>query len=312
MKKVKDIFESTSLLFSLAIVLGLAFPRWAQNQESLIVFFLIVAMTFSLRKVKFRKEDIQNSWNEALKLFAINYGFLSFFIIALSYFLINDPSYFRGFVVLAAVPPAIAIAPFTYLLGGNLKKSMLGKGFSYLASLFLMPFIILVFIGTSVKIFPLIKNLVIFIILPLVLSRLLSYFETKDKDKSKQKNQDYSKIVINLSLFMVVYLVTGTNQYILTTETVSLLPVFLVVFLRTFVAGTLVFFFAKNISYSLFGAYKNIGLATVISISLFNDAAAIPAAVSCVFETLFIVFFRQMTALVYTISRIFDERVRLT
>jgi ACR3 family arsenite efflux pump ArsB len=44
-------------------------------------------------------------------------------------------------------------------------------------------------------------------------------------------------------------------------------------------------------SYVLFGSFKNLGLAAAISIVLFNERAAIPAAVTIPFEILFFIWF---------------------
>ncbi len=59
----------------------------------------------------------------ALAGFAINYLRRSGLILVLSSWLENE-AIRRGFVVMAAVPPAVAIIPLTELLGGALRISL--------------------------------------------------------------------------------------------------------------------------------------------------------------------------------------------
>jgi hypothetical protein len=101
--------------------------------------------------------------------FAINYLRRSGLILVLSSWLENE-AIRRGFVVMAAVPPAVAIIPLTELLGGDLRISLYDGTLSYGAALLLMPGIILVMAGKSgVGFWRAFKAALVTILLPLAL-----------------------------------------------------------------------------------------------------------------------------------------------
>ncbi len=55
----------------------------------------------------------------------------------------------QGFVVMAAVPPAVAVVPLAKLLNGDVRLALYTEPLSYLSSLFLMPAIIFFFTRKS-------------------------------------------------------------------------------------------------------------------------------------------------------------------
>jgi BASS family bile acid:Na+ symporter len=57
--------------------------------------------------------------------------------------------YGSGFVILAAVPPAVAVIPFTFFLKGDTDFSLIGTISAYLGALLITPLMVLLFIGTS-------------------------------------------------------------------------------------------------------------------------------------------------------------------
>ncbi len=61
----------------------------------------------------------------------------------------QDNELWASLVVLAAVPPALAILPFAYVLGGDMYFPLTGIAGTYLAALAIMPLIVLIFLGTD-------------------------------------------------------------------------------------------------------------------------------------------------------------------
>ena len=88
--------------------------------------------------------------------------------------IIREEELWRGFVIVAAVPPAVAVIPFTGFLNGNVTFSLIGTLAAYLGALVITPLIALGFLGTSlvdpVKLSTIMIEL---ILLPLILSRIL-------------------------------------------------------------------------------------------------------------------------------------------
>jgi len=283
--------ERNELVFFPAIILGLLLPQLSQLLSVYIIPLLVLAMSFSLIQMKFSRDDIASSLPSSIKSFALNYAFLSVFLIAAAYLLIQEPDYFAGFVVLAAVPPAVAVIPFTYLLRGDAKTSLGGEVLCYFLSLIAAPLITLAFLGFMVDIFEIIRILALVILLPLAISIVLRMVP--------EGILSVRKSVVNLSLGIIIYAIIGLNQAAIFTDTAALIPVFSLLFIKTFVLGVLVFYLFKrfgvslerNISYTLFSIYKNGGMASAITIVLISAAASLPAALQSIFTFSFLPFF---------------------
>jgi BASS family bile acid:Na+ symporter len=272
------LLRNSSLIFLISMLLGLSVPGPAQHIEQLIIPALLVMMSFSLTEIDLRaKGDLRR----ALVSFALNYGLLSGLIILLSYSLENDALRY-GFIVMAAVPPAIAVLPFSRLLRGDILLSLYSEAISYLASLVLMPLIIFLFTSkTGVNLGYVIEIAMLMIFLPVVASRYLRRLKADPV------------LPINLGFFVVNYTVIGLNSSSISGNFGELTAVVLIALARTFGIGIAVYFLSsiacvplpQKISYTLFSSYKNLGLAAAISLVLFGPEAAIPSAVCILAET---------------------------
>lgn len=291
MYRIVQILKNSNIVFLCALFLGLIYPMPSAYLEDWIVFALIVVMIFSLTEVKFTKFS-KISIKEIIITFFINYIFLSGLIIALAYFLISDEQLYYGFIVMAAAPPAVAIIPFTKLLNGDLKLSLISNTSIYVLSIGLTPAILLLFAKTSDIDYSLaIITLLELIVLPMIISRFI--LENKYYLKVKKD----INLVINIGFFIVIYTVIGLNQNILFTDLDILLMLSIIGFLRTFVSGMFLYKLCnilkinpkKNISYTLFGSYKNLGLSATLALLLFSAKASIPSAVCIVMETGFFI-----------------------
>jgi BASS family bile acid:Na+ symporter len=262
------VLRNTPAVFFTAMILSLIFPSFAVFTRDLVIPTLAAVMTLSLEGLKLKGFDFRKS---ILNL-ALNYGFLGGLIILLSSAMPED--YRLGFIVMAAAPPAIAIVPFSKLLGGDVSEASLSNGLIYLVSLFLTPAIILYFTGRVVDVFEILKALLILILIPLIVSR---FFRIKD-----------STPWINLGFALVIYTVIGLNANILYKNFLPLVKVVLVGVIRTFGTGSLILLafmkkdFSTAITKALFSSYKNLGFTAGVSLYVFGEKASIPAAI-CIF-----------------------------
>lgn len=262
------------------MALGLLVPGPSRITEALITPALILMMTFSLTEVEFRpRGDLKG----ALLGFLLNYILLSGLILVLARFLVEGDLW-RGFVVMAAVPPAVAVLPLTRLLDGDVGLSLYSEALSYLVALGAMPGMILAFAGVSgVGFWYAFWAALVLILVPMVLSRFVA-------------NTKIDPVMpINLGFFLVTYTVIGLNSSSLFA---GIGPVAVIALLRTFGSGIAVYLGAtlagveprRRIPYMLFGSYKNLGLAAAVSLFLFGPEASVPSAV-CIFgENLFYIF----------------------
>jgi BASS family bile acid:Na+ symporter len=238
---------------------------------------LFLMMIFSMAEIDIRaKGDMRG----ALIGLGINYMLLSGLILGLSFFL-KDESMRQGFVVMAAVPPAVAILPLTKLLDGDAHLSLYAETICDLASLMLMPAIIFAFTSTTgVSFTYIIKIVLILILLPIIASQFLGNVRIDPVPP------------INLGFFLVTYAVIGLNNNAFFGDVTA---VALIAFVRTFVIGGAVYFVTKladveaqkRIFYTLFASFKNLGMAAAISLIIFGPKAGIPSAVCILAETSF-------------------------
>lgn len=287
MVSVFGLLRNSSYIFTLAVVFGLGYSGPAHYLEPLITPVLLMMMVFSMAEIDL---SVSGSIKGAMIGFGLNYLLLSGLILVLSSNL-ADEGLRQGFVVMAAVPPAIAVLPLTRLLDGDSHLSLYSEALCYLASLILMPGIILAFTSrTGVSFSYILETVLLLILLPAVASRFL---------RGHSHRLDTVPF-INLGFFLVTYTVVGLNSQALFGAGVS--SVALIAVIRTFVIGAAVYLCArligvdvqKRISYTLFASFKNLGMAAAISLVLFGPRAGIPAAVCILAETTFYILFAAM------------------
>ncbi len=258
-------------------------PGPAGATEALVTPALMVMMAFSLTEVDLGR-DIKSSGSlkSGFLGIIINYGLLSGLILLLSYSL-PDESLRNGFVIMAAVPPAVAVLPMTRILKGDMSLSFAGEILSYLASLLLMPLIIYLFVHqTGISPIYLLQISIVLILIPALASRLVRLIPINPV------------LPINLGFFLVTYTVIGLNQGALWTDGWSVAWISIA---RTFAVGLAVFILARSaglkssqaISLTLLGSFKNLGLAAAVSLLLVGPAAGLPAAFCVLAETAFFI-----------------------
>ena len=282
-RRIVDLIQNSTLVLTLSVLFGLVLPGPADATEALVTPALMIMMAFSLTEVDLGR-DIKSS--ASLKRgflgIIINYGLLSGLILLLSYSL-PDESLRHGFVIMAAVPPAVAVLPMTRILKGDMSLSFAGEILSYLASLLLMPLIIYLFVHqTGISPIYLLQISIVLILIPALASRLVRLLPINPV------------LPINLGFFLVTYTVIGLNQGALWTDGWSVAWISIA---RTFAVGLAVFILARSaglkssqaISLTLLGSFKNLGLAAAVSLLLVGPAAGLPAAFCVLAETAFFI-----------------------
>lgn len=282
------------VIFSLAVLLGLCCPRAAAWTKVLMIPALAMVMTLATISVPnhyFR--NVRDILGPSLAGIGMTYGVLSSVILMLSAWLIADEKVWMGFVLVAAVPPAVAVIPFTALLKGDVSYTLSGTVASYVAALLLLPLIIGLFLQTGFQ-DPsrLMRIMVELIFLPLMLSRVILYFRWQEKIIPVRG------VLTDWGFFVVLYSMIGVNRDLIFSQPQMLLPIGTVVFVSTFVVGWLIQKSARYlqvnpsriISLILLGTLKNQGLAGGLAIALFEKEAALPATLYSLFMILYIIW----------------------
>ena len=287
--------KNSNLVFLIAFLLGLTFGDYASLLKECILPALVLIMSLSTTQITlFEIIHVKKYIRDILFVFLTNYFFLSGMILLLNHLLIKDRDLYAGFVVMAAIPSAVAVLPFTYLLKGEMMVSLIGSASLYLLALIVAPLISFQFLEVGrIEPLKLISVLVQMILIPFIVSRVLL------KWKVFHQIKENTNILVNLAFFLIIYVVIGMNRSTFLSHFDILILVSSIAFLRTFVSGHLIDLFSRlagtsrerRMSYVLFGSFKNLGLAAAITIVLFNERAAIPAAVTIPFEILFFIWF---------------------
>jgi len=229
----------------------------------------------------------------ALTGIVMNYVVLGGIILVLSKLFIHDEALWSGFVILAAVPPAVAVIPFTLFLKGDTDFSLIGTISAYLGALLITPLMVLLFIGTSfVDPLKLMIITIELIFAPLLFARILIMTGIA------RLIEPIKGDITNWSFFLVSYTIVGLNQQVFLTQTLSLLPVAIISFASTFLLGWIIGLFCKiarldkkkTTSIVLLGTLKNYGLAGGLALSFFDTKTALPSTVSVVFMIIYIIW----------------------
>ena len=117
--------KNSNLFLFAAFLLGLTFGGCASSLKGFILPALILIMSISATQITSSEiTNVKNCLREILFVFLINYLFLSGLILFASHLLIQDRDLHVGFVVMAAIPSAVAVLPFTYLLKGEKRNGI--------------------------------------------------------------------------------------------------------------------------------------------------------------------------------------------
>lgn len=288
------LFRNRDFLLILSVVLGLTVETGAHWTKSLVIPALAVVMTLSIMGIPgsvFRSPRALLA--PVLMGLLMNYGLLSGLILLLSTLLIQEASLKAGFIIILAVPPAVAVIPFSLLLKGDVSFSLLATMGCYLGALILMPLITISFLGSEfVDRQKVILIMVELIIAPLLISRLLR------RSALAEKIEPYKGTITNWGFFLVTYTIVGLNRSAFLSHPSAIAPVALVALASTFLLGFGIEKIGrlfridpgKLVSLVLLGTHKNTGLAAGLALTLFGEQTALPATVSTIFMIVYIVW----------------------
>ncbi len=291
---MKNWWRNRDFILILSVVCGLLGGAGAAFTKPLVLPALAVVMTLSLTGVR---RDILRSgrglWVPALSGLLLNFVMLGGVILGLSFLMISEPAIHDGFVLLVAVPPAIAVIPFTDFLKGNTGFSLVATVACYLGALIITPLIALGFLGSGfVEPWSLILVIVELIVAPLLLSRILLW------TSMAQRLEPAKGAITNWSFFVVMYTIVGLNREMFLHRPLTLVPVALIALASTFLLGWVIekvgrwrrLDRATLTSLVLLGTLKNYGIAGGLALTLFGRKTALPATVSSVFMIVYIIW----------------------
>ena len=294
MNRLKILLRNRNSIFLLALGMGLLLPQAVPVTRHLILPALALAMALSSMEIESAifRQPLSFLYPAMLGI-VMSYIILGNVIIGAATLMISDEMIWTGFVLLAAVPPAVAVIPFSGFLKGNGVLSLFGTVGAYLGGLAIMPLIAFTLLRSqSFDPFKLVMITLELIVLPLAVSRLLL------RNGWKERIAPYGGTVTNWSFFIVLYALVGLNRDIILGWTTTLLPVVSIAFISMFILGFLIDWISglfhipreTRTSLVLLGTLKNQGLAGGLALTLFSPEAALPAAVTTMIMIVYIIW----------------------
>lgn len=278
------LLRNRDFIFLLALGLGLAAGGGAAWSRPLALPALALVMTLSCLGATGR---LFRSPRDLLAAAAagvfLPYLVLGGLFTAASLLFRHDRALWDGMILLALVPPGVAVIPFTDSLGGNSRFSLLATACAYLAGLAVTPAVgVAVWGAGMIRPGQLLGILFELIVLPLVVSRLLL------RASLAERIAPVRGIIINWSFFVVIYTIVGLNRRFLFQSPQVLVPLGVVAGVSTFGLAALLrrtgraagLAEATVTSSVLLGTLKNYGLAGGLALTFFSDRAALPAVVA--------------------------------
>jgi BASS family bile acid:Na+ symporter len=185
-----------------------------------------------------------------------------------------------------AVPPAIAVIPFSVLLNGSVNFSLIATIGCYLGALAITPAIAVGLLGSGfIDPWKLMTIMAELILLPLVLSRVLR------RSGLSNRIDPLKGAITNWGFFLVTYTIVGLNRAVFLNRPLSLLPAAAIAVASTFLLGYAIEKAGRlsrldpktTTSLVLLGTQKNTGLAAGLALTLFSEKTAVPATVTTIF-----------------------------
>jgi BASS family bile acid:Na+ symporter len=283
----KDLLQIPALMMVTGLTSGLLLGAPPPEPAHWATAALLLLMTLSLSEMPLG--GLGTSLRRAPAGAALNLGLLSTLFLGIS--LVGPGDLRAGWIIMAAVPSAVSVVPFTLILKGDLHLTVASTLLLYTMALAITPLITLTLVGAAVQPWELLRILLLLVALPLILSRPVAWARLP---------REPVRAVRNLSFFLLNFTVGAVNRPTLVAEPLMALAAAggcALVVLTAFVV-TVVLLKAggrggpEATSLLLLSTYKNSGLAATMALALLGSRpeALLPPTMMLVFEVGWITF----------------------
>jgi BASS family bile acid:Na+ symporter len=295
MASIVALLRNRSFLLIMALVLGLAIGKpWASLVQPTVLPLLALVMVISALSISRREfTSVERVSRVVLFSLLINYVLLGGLILLLATWFITDYEIWVGFVALAFVPPATAVVPFSYALGGDVSFSLIGMTGAYLAALIIMPVGLAYLLGSQIF-DPLSLLLVLgeLIVIPIIVSRALVYLGVS------RYIERYRGAIINWALSIITFSIIGVNRQAFISDFDVLIKTSIIAFSTTFLLAHLLEVGARalhakhetTVSIMMMGTTKNWSMAGGLLLAFYSERSAIPPSIFVFFAIFMIVW----------------------
>lgn len=270
-----------------SIVISMVVPQLDLPSSILIIVVLMIQMTLSMDGLNLSLRNLRENRRGAALSILLCYvvNTLVTLVAGMPFLGANDDIWY-GWVMLASMPCAISVVTAAILMNGSMESSVVAVTATYVSGMALTPLLSFALIGDAVNPLEILKYIVLFIVIPVILSRPLGLLHLKKTAKVP---------VINLMMSVMVFLSVNSNADFIWSSPGLMLSVMAVVVARVLVLHGLMRLIVWKLGvaddrkgiYLVLGVWKNTGLSVSMSMILLASASsAIPCFLSMIVETI--------------------------
>ena len=271
-----NVLEDIKVWIAVAIVLALVFGFGSPDASTIMMLALIAQMAVALDGIRFSRSDFGTYKKPILVNFVCCFGICTGFTLLTGLFFIDNQALWTGWVMLSAVPCAISVVPSALFLKADPKLAVLSLTVIYVIAIALTPLITHTLIGNSVNPLEVLRYILMFILIPFVLTIPIKRLHLKQAPKT---------LFINLMMFILVFVGLGSRQEFVFSEPMIVLSLVVACMFRIFLVSTVFVLAMKKLgcdrdnglNYVTFCYWKNSGMSASLTMGLF--AATMPEAV---------------------------------
>lgn len=287
----RRILGNSAIMMSLSFVTALAiggFPTGlALTNSNIAMLSLMVMMSLSLTNLQLKGLRVRDHASAIGRALMLSMVLASGTTLLIAFMFQGDLR--TGWIIVAAVPSAVSVVPFTYLMKGDLEPTLVSSAALYFLALGLTPLITFLFLGQAVDVLLLLSYVGLLILLPLAISRPLRRMNIDKGNKAA---------IINVAFFVLIVAVAGPNRQVFFGDWTLLSVLLAAAILRIFGLGMLWNWYlqrkgvdrARRVPEVLFSTHKNTGMAATLAIALMGPAVAVPATVCAVVDIAWLIF----------------------
>lgn len=278
----------TWLIVLIAIILGFSLPQIGLIFRPYLTYLLMLLMFLSCLNIDFQKIlKPLKYWKNEMQALAIIHLASPLLILLLKPFFSDE--IFLGLIIASVISSGIGVVFLSRLYGGIPSQSLILTSISNILSPITVPFLILIFAKTNIKIDYLAIGLTMLklVIIPIALALIIR------KTKINKHLSDYGDPISTITLFLLITgLIAPVRSIILSNLKLSLTLgglISILVIINFFLGYLIGSTKPEKITYAISTSYKNFTLSTVIALSLFNPTVALPAVIYTVINNLLLI-----------------------
>lgn len=254
-------------------------------------YILILMMVFSCLKVDLRQlKNARQEWRRYLVSLGLIYLFPVLVVYLCRSFLTEE--LFIGLVITASVPAAVSVVFLSDIFGGESTRALIATTVAHFLAPFFTPFLVWFFARQviDINLFDMLWLITKLVVIPLGIAQIIRYFSW-DKKLSVYVSP-VNILLLALLNWGIVAPVSGLIINNWRGIAVALIVVGLVL------VGEIIFGFvfgrnrSEKITWAVTDTYKNLGLASVITMNLFSPAVALGAVVYTIMTNIIIAVFQ--------------------